>query len=529
MPQPTSFATNPPTVAVIGLEPARRRLRRPATGFDANHYVGGLWKYTTSDHTSVMQSTVVDISKERGCFTDFPFGEGVRTHPAAEEVWEYLEAYKRAFGLGPRCRLGCRVRGISWRGGKWVVDNDAEGGRREEFFDKVVMATGINSQPNVLDIEGVERFEGVCLHSRGFKRPKDFDGKRVMIVGLGNTAADTATQLVGHASRIWISNRHRSHIIPRTFKGQSIDHGLTHRVGIFNYLFWYYAPSIAEKIDNYFITKLQTESFDIQPERNISPPPGGKAHMLIISDNLVDSLQGGDVESVAGIKKFASAKTVELLDGTQIGVDVVIWCTGYKSDFSLLDPKFDPTKHSNLDWHNISGAKDKPSSRLYQNIFSLEKPDSLAFVGTRVFPAPAFQTFDLASMALAQIWKGNAQLPPYAEMERWADNHLAWVCNLAKSGGVFPNAIDGGPWQKWVNDAAGTGVNEKLGYGLEGWRCWWRDRKLCKLLMDGTYSPHMFRLFEGRRKEWKGAMEAIEKANEVVRTGIRQRTRKVTE
>ncbi|CAI4215535.1 unnamed protein product [Parascedosporium putredinis] len=69
-----------PTVAVIGLGAfglvATKNLVEEGfdvTAFDRNPYIGGLWRYTTDNRTSVLPSTVANVSKERGCFTDFPF------------------------------------------------------------------------------------------------------------------------------------------------------------------------------------------------------------------------------------------------------------------------------------------------------------------------------------------------------------------------------------------------------------------------------------------------------------------------
>ena len=68
------MATERPTVAVIGAGPAglvalKNLLEEgfEATAFDKNSYVGGLWHYTTQDKTSVLSTTVVNISKERVC------------------------------------------------------------------------------------------------------------------------------------------------------------------------------------------------------------------------------------------------------------------------------------------------------------------------------------------------------------------------------------------------------------------------------------------------------------------------------
>jgi len=69
---------------------------------------------------------------------------------------------------------------------------------------------------------------------------------------------------------------------------------------------------------------------------------------------------------------------------------------------------------------------------------------------------------------------------------------------------------------KWVQDVVGTRLDEHLSYtSIAAWKLWWQDRKLSKLLYDGIYSPHAYRLFDsqGRRKQWDGAREAILKVN----------------
>jgi dimethylaniline monooxygenase (N-oxide forming) len=71
-----------------------------------------------------------------------------------------------------------------------------------------------------------------------------------------------------------------------------------------------------------------------------------------------------------------------------------------------------------------------------------------------------------------------------------------------------------GPWYTFLNSAAGTGVDENLGYGLKGWKFWMREGKLSNLMMRGVMTPYMYRVFDGRRRKWEGARDAIVAANE---------------
>ena len=71
---------------------------------------------------------------------------------------------------------------------------------------------------------------------------------------------------------------------------------------------------------------------------------------------------------------------------------------------------------------------------------------------------PVFQVYDLASMALAQVWKGTSTLPPKEEVVRHTDMHHKWMCELAKKGTVYPDVVQVPEWYQWVNDTAGTSV-----------------------------------------------------------------------
>ena len=240
-------------------------------------------------------------------------------------------------------------------------------------------------------------------------------------------------------------------------------------------------------------------------------------------------LENGSIQSVAGIKSIISATEVELDDGKRVEVDALVWCTGYKSDFSIVDPRYDPTSRSPpVAWSAACGSNSKQLFRLHHNVFSLEKADSLAFLGNVHFAVGGFLLFDLASQAIAQVWKGASSLPSLDEMKAAVDNHHSWLAEHAQRGfNVSPGMVDGGPWLKTMNELAGTGVNDYLGYGWKGWLFWLKDRTLCNLLMGGIWSPHIYRLFQGKRQMWQGTRKAIEKVNEMVaakRRGQKQKS-----
>ncbi|KAH3958799.1 hypothetical protein HBH98_202490 [Parastagonospora nodorum] len=506
------------TVAVIGLGAAGlvalKNLKEQGfdvTGFERNDYIGGLWKYAEDDRTSVLNTTVANISKERGCFTDFPYSNSVPSYPTAAQVHQYLVSYAEHFNLEPHFRLSVSIQEISFDSDRqqWVVRIAKH---NDQYFDKIVVTIGgMVGQPSMPSVPGLEDFEGLSIHVKSFKRPQNFTGKRVMVVGFGNSAADTSTQLVGAASKIYLAHRHGARVVPRMHNGKPIDHNHSLRLFRISSLVMKYFPDFAERQFDKFMKSYQDKHFKLKPEWGFEPAQ----KVPMVSDTLVDHLHAGDIESVPVMKRIISPTTVELENGRQIDVDTIIWCTGYKSDFSIMHPDYDPSAPTNTAWTQAQGANNKSLFNLYLNVFSARKPDSLAFIGNVYFALGGFHISDMAAMAIAQVFKGASKLPAQAEIEADIKRQHVWLAGLAGYGyNISPGNVDGGPWMAKMNELGGTGVDEYLGYGLKGWWFWLWNIWFCHLLMDGIWAPCIYRVFEGpKRKSWVGAKDAIEKMN----------------
>jgi dimethylaniline monooxygenase (N-oxide forming) len=413
--------------------------------------------------------------------------------------------------LQPHFRLNVPIQQVTFDADRkqWVVKID---GDKDQYFDKVVIAIGgMVGQPSIPSIPGLDLFQGTNIHAKSFKRPQDFAGKRVMVVGFGNSAADTSTQLVGIANKIYLAHRHGARVLPRMHNGRPIDHGHSVRMFSLASLIMKYFPHFGERQFDKFMKSFQDKHFALKPEWGFEPAQ----KVPMVSDTLVDHLHAGAIESVPGVKCILNPTTIELDNGRHIEVDTIIWCTGYKSDFSIIDPNFDPTAAPNTSWSNARGSNNKSLFNLYLNVFSAKKPDSLAFIGNVYFALGGFHIFDMAAMAISQVFKGTSRLPAQPQLEREIEKQHEWIADLASIGyNVSPGNVEGGPWMDAMNELGGTGVNEHLGYGWKGWWFWIRNVRLCNLLMGGVWSPCIYRVFEtGKRKSWEGAPAAIEKAN----------------
>lgn len=515
------------SVAVVGLGAcglvALKNLREAgfdAVGFDANGYIGGLWEYTEAHQTSVLKTTVANISKQSNCYTDFPYPDATADFPTAAETAQYLNDYADHFDLRRHMTLGQRLQHVRRSEDRWSLDFvEAEGGSpRTYHFDKVALCVGLVVQePKIPQIAGIESFTGQALHSNAYRRPKDFAGKRVVVVGLGNTGCDTAVDLIGHASEIWMSHRVGSAIFARTnANGKPYDHLLSLRLTKIGGLLNKYLPSsISKKMAILGMKSNQKRFFKVKPEwdlDNLEPPT---RKLPIVNDRFIPELHAGNLNLKPALSEI-SGSTLKFSDGTALeDVDAIVFCTGFRSDYSYMDTKADPTRDTRKDWRSLPGANGRPLPRLYQGIFSLDFPDSLAFLGTSPLTPQAFLNYDISSAAVAQVWTGSSTLPSLQEMNDHVDAQHNVVCQIARTGSLAStNLRNNWEWYKWCDEAAGIGLVKRMGYGLEGWKFYFQDRKLCKLVMDGLLSPHLFRLFdEGKREAWPDARAAVEKVN----------------
>ena len=252
-----------------------------------------------------------------------------------------------------------------------------------------------------------------------------------------------------------------------------------------------------------------------------TPPPGSSPGGM--NDYIVDLMIGGKIHNLFGIKRFTSngVVTAATKDGqgeVETKADVVIFATAYDFDYSFLSPEADPTAFPMPEWDALGGHNNNLRfPRLYKTLFPPTHADTLAFVGPcRGFSAAAFSNSDLASQAIAQVWKGAYTLLSPHAMEEWCDENYQRALTQSRSYRIPKVGMDPVEFERWLNDVVGNEVNERLGWGWQGWKFWWKERKFYYLIMDGINTPFVYRLWDGRpggRKKWDGAREAIYEAN----------------
>jgi Flavin-binding monooxygenase-like len=389
-------------VAVVGAGPAGLAALRAltaagvaATAFERGGRVGGVW--TLEDRpTAAYQSLHLITSRPRTEFAEHPMPANTPDYPSREAVGQWLEDYVERFELGGRIRLNAPVAAARrLAGGGWEIE--APDGERDRF-DVLVVASGHNevaAWPSPA-YPGAETFEGEQLHALGFGEGRDFEGRAVLVVGMGNSAMDIATDLSHFADRTLLSVRRGSWVIPKRLLGKPADQVIRPRVAA--HVPWRLRQPIAETMLKLTVGRPQ--------DVGLPAPEGGlfQSHPTI-SDTIVSRIAHGEITPKPGIEALERGG-VRFTDGTREDIDAIVWCTGYRVEIPFLDP-------------GLIGS-DPKTARLYKHVLHPDHSD-LFFIGLMQSTGSAFPILERQSQLLAEHLTGRWAPPSRRRMRADAE------------------------------------------------------------------------------------------------------------
>lgn len=419
-----------PTIAVIGAGISGLTALKMLTDygidavcFEASDRIGGNWAFDNPNgSSSAYRSLHIDTSKHQLSFRDFPMPEEYPDFPHHTQIKQYLDDYAEAFDLGDSIEFRTRVlHAERLPGGGWELTTErlstaqlttelptteqpttqrtdagsADAGHTEtRRFDALVVGNGHHWDPRFADFPG--EFTGEMIHSHAYIDPWDplhIMDKRVLVVGLGNSAADITVELSSKAMRneVTLSTRSGAWIVPKYIAGQPADK------------FYVTSPFIPYSWQRKFVQVMQPMTAG-RPESFGLPKPNHKffeAHPTQ-SAELPLRLGSGDVSAKGDISRF-DGRTVHFADGTSGDFDVIVQATGYNTTFPFFDREFLSSDRNN-------------HIPLYKRMFS-PGIDDLAFVGFAQ-ATPTLFPFVEAQARLVAAWAaGIYRTPPEAEME----------------------------------------------------------------------------------------------------------------
>jgi putative flavoprotein involved in K+ transport len=243
---------------------------------------------------------------------------------ARDDVVRYLEAYTAHHNL--EVRLTTEVTRIDREGDEWVL-RSPQGDLRATY---VVVANGHNHTPALPDWPGADGYTGELLHARDYRNAEAYVGKDVLVVGIGNTGAEIALDMIETGARsVKVAVRTPPHIVFRQQNGIANP-----TLGV---LFRHLPVSMFDAIAR----RLRTLTVGDLTSYGLATPTEG-LYLRVLRDEAIplvdmgflDALKAGQVAIVPAVVGFEGDRVL-LADGETLAVDAVIAATGYRRG---LDP-----------------------------------------------------------------------------------------------------------------------------------------------------------------------------------------------
>jgi dimethylaniline monooxygenase (N-oxide forming) len=389
-----------------GLCAAKHLLARgiDVTVFEAGSRVGGLWVYNNDSGMSpAYKSLHINSEAKVSTYVDFPFPPGTSLFPDHEEMSRYFAAYARHFDIVRCIRFNCRIATVEPDASRFRVT--PEGGTADTF-DGVIIATGHQSSPR--HPPQVAGFDGAYTHAHSYRVPQPYEGKRVLVIGPGNSGVDIAADICTSTAHTTLSARSPVLIMPRIAFGAPVARTLMKIE----------KPWLPLKVRLWIRTTL-TRVFHGRMEQWGFQPPKGRTHP-ISHPTLISHIVWGRISVKPGITSVAG-RDVTFTDGSTQTFDSIIAATGYTTVLPFLPAGLNPISpdHTRVD--------------LYHRVVHPTCPGLFLVGFFDVTGGSNVRMMDDQSEYIAAIATGGIRLPDATAMQASIAEEKAW------SAAQFPN------------------------------------------------------------------------------------------
>ncbi|XP_008942234.1 PREDICTED: dimethylaniline monooxygenase [N-oxide-forming] 1-like [Merops nubicus] len=420
-------------------------------------------------------------------FSDFPYPEDFPVFLPNAQLLDYLQRYAERFGLRKHIKFGTAVISIRKHPdfattGQWDVVTEADGKQTSYVFDAVMVCSGNFSEPSLPlhCFPGIKKFQGQYFHSRQYKHPDVFRGKRVLVVGMGNSGVDIAVEASRIAKKVTISTGRGAWLLSRVFdQGYPWDMVFNTRLRslIRNSL----PGPLSRALINYRLNqRFNHENYGLQPEKScLMREP-------VLNDDLPSYILTGRITIKPGIKEFKNNSVIFHKCPEEEPIDIVIFCTGYNVSFPFLEEADVKVENNH--------------ASLYRYVFPthLQRP-TLAVIGLIKTLGAMMPVTEMQARWVTRVFKGLCQLPPQSVMEKEVNKVKK---NQVRRFGLSFDEVLKTEWLVYMDELASF-----IGAKPSVLRLLCRDPQLALTIFFGPCTPYQYRL--GGPGHWEGARQAI--------------------
>ncbi|XP_075688327.1 flavin-containing monooxygenase 5-like [Rhinoderma darwinii] len=462
-----------------GLEP---------TCFERTKDIGGLWRFDENpeaDRASIYKSVIINTSKEMMSYSDFPIPDDFPNFMHNSKILQYFRLYAEHFQLTQYIQFKTTVCSVKKMpdfstSGQWEVTTEKDGNQESAIFDAVLVCSGHHTDAHLPlnTFPGIEKFKGRYLHSRDYKNPEEFKGKRVIVIGIGNSGGDIAVEISRTASQVFLSTRRGSWILNRVSDyGFPVDMlYLTRFLNTLKHL----TPNF---LLNHIFTSTLNRRFD-HANYGVRPNHSVLSQHPMVNDDLPNRIMAGAVLMKSNVAKFTETDAIFDDETVENNIDAVIFATGYTFSFPFCE--------------ELKVQNNKISLYKYTFLPELEK-QTLAVIGL-IQPIGAILPISELQCRLAtRIFTGEKLLPNASDMKedirkKKEEMDKRYVCSQR-------HTIQADHIEFMDELAVLLGVKPNL------WSLFLTDPKLAWNVYFGPCTPYQYRI-SGRGK-WVKARSTI--------------------
>ena len=269
--------------------------------------------------SNVYESLRLHTGKHMSALPDMPFTRSTPLFVRGQTFLDYLQGYSRRFGLPVETQ--CVVTDVRRQDEGWQLST-ATGELRAQHL---IIATGIMSEPRVPQFKGRGEYGGRVIHIAEYRRPEPYIGKQVLVVGVGNSGAEIATELARAGARVAISVRTGANFVPLTLMRVPIQ-------------YYSVCMQILPKPVREVIASVSTGVIERLRGGPVIRRPGygPLERQPVIGFGLVNAVRHGSIAVRTGIQRF-TRDGVLFTDGSSEAFDEVILATGYQAAIAMLN------------------------------------------------------------------------------------------------------------------------------------------------------------------------------------------------
>ncbi len=291
--------------------------------YERHSSLGGIWD-PDNDGSPMYDSAHFISSKYTSHFYGYPMPDDYPDYPTQRQILRYIKAFARTYGLARKARTGVAVVSAVPDGERWTVTLSTG---EAKSYRGVVCANGVTWHPRLPDYPGMSRFTGEVRHSVTYRSTAEFAGRRVLVVGAGNSGVDIACDAARSADVAFLSVRRGYRFVPKHIFGVPTDVFITRGgqppKGVV-------VPEDPTQLVDSLIGDLTRFGLPAPDHQLLESHP-------IMNTQILHHLAHGDIQAKGDVREFRE-RTVVFADGSEEEVDLVLFATGYDYAIPYVDP-----------------------------------------------------------------------------------------------------------------------------------------------------------------------------------------------